>query len=261
MEKNDLKELSKIFEPMNKYYSLLLIEKEAEIDKKEKLQVEWNEYSLLVKTKIKQYRQEIIVALKEKTSEFSSSNYFFDDAWDFLKRNQYVPFKEDEGINFWGWINGDFKMLDFLDKMVSETNAFIQLEKKEKLNSFIEKYFLIAQKELDQEKYFVIDNTWLTAKAHSSGDIIPQNSTSQIVNIIKAKLRVPKRKIRKKIEPALRKSIGDRDGWKCKHCGADLSLKTSSFEVNHIDCNPSNNDPLNLELTCRVCNKKYKGLV
>ena len=162
--------------------------------------------------------------------------------------------------HFWNLFKSDITFLDLLDKILSEITLLEEKQKKEELVLFIEKYFLIAQKEQEKEKRFiVIDPTWLNGKAHANEDIIPKGSNvGAIVNILKSKMRLPKNKIRKSIGFHLSRAIGDRDGWKCKHCNVDLSKKASAWEVNHIDCNPANNDPKNLELTCRNCNKKYR---
>jgi hypothetical protein len=258
MEKNELKQLIKLIEPMSIYYSMMVQEKDnktKEINEKVKV---WSDYALVVKNQIKIHRAKIILALKGEV-EFGSSEYLFDKAWEFLKRNQLVHYKETEedGFGVWDFVKDDFKMLDYLDKMVEEINLLTKEEKKEELRLFIEKYVLIAQKELETEKNYVVDNIWLTGKVHANNDVIPKN-VGAIVNIIKAQLRIPKRKIRKKVDSHLLRSIGDRDGWKCQICGVDLSHESSAWEVNHIDCNPANNDPKNLELTCRNCNKKYR---
>lgn len=257
MDKNDLKELKEIFAPMTKYYSMLLKEKEDSIRVSAELQTEWSNYALVVKAQIKKNEKEIIIDSKGKY--IRDGRALFDSAWEFLKRKQYVPYKSVEGIDFWSFLRTDFKLLDLLDKMILEINLLEETEKKEELRLFIDKYFLIAQEEQAKQKFFVIDNTWLTGKVHNNGDVIPKlSNTGAIVNILKAKLRLPKGKIRKSIGSKLTRAIGDRDRWKCKHCDADLSTKTSAWEVNHIDCNPANNDPKNLELTCRNCNKKYR---
>ena len=42
---------------------------------------------------------------------------------------------------------------------------------------------------------------------------------------------------------------------KCKNCGYDKYLEV--LEVNHIDCDRSNNDISNLEILCPTCHREY----
>lgn len=55
-----------------------------------------------------------------------------------------------------------------------------------------------------------------------------------------------------RINRRLRYRILERDGFRCKLCGADAS--TSLLEIDHIDENPANNTPDNLRTLCYDCN-------
>lgn len=50
----------------------------------------------------------------------------------------------------------------------------------------------------------------------------------------------------------LRQSILERDKYTCKHC----NTITHSLEVDHINTDASNNDPINLQTLCRSCHLK-----
>jgi len=269
MENKELNKLIKMFEPMSKYYSLMLLEKEENNQKKYNTQLEWLNYSNIVKKAIKKHEQEIIDYCINDESICDDED-LFNKSWKFLKRKEYIDYKDDSDINFWSWIKDDIKFLNYLDNLIMKINEFIKQfnekskkqaeeERKEQFKIFIDKYLLIAQKEQLENNYFVIDSAWLNKVIFEHGDEIPYGQISNLIQILKGKLRMPLRKIRKKLDPNIRKSIADRDNWKCKHCECDLSLPSSAWEINHIDKNPSNDDPNNLELTCRTCNKKWGG--
>lgn len=49
----------------------------------------------------------------------------------------------------------------------------------------------------------------------------------------------------------LRQTIIERDNGRCVYCGS-----TTNLEVHHIDGNPKNDDPSNLETRCRKHNPR-----
>ena len=46
----------------------------------------------------------------------------------------------------------------------------------------------------------------------------------------------------------IRREILNRDGWRCQRCG-----RPGALEVHHVDGDPGNNDPDNLQAVCRPC--------
>lgn len=50
----------------------------------------------------------------------------------------------------------------------------------------------------------------------------------------------------------LRQSILERDRYTCKHC----NIITHSLEVDHINTDPTNNNPINLQTLCKPCHLK-----
>ncbi len=256
MEKNDVKELGKIFEPMNKYYSMLLKEKLNEEAKAKA----YNNYVCIVEGFLNKHKSTILATFSKKEIPYEDKD-FFEELFYFLKEEcdieEAFPASIVDITTLWEYFKSDVNRMQLLGELRGEVKSVVVINNRNDLKLFVEKYFIIAQKEQELEDRFIPDSTWLIKEAYEHDDKIP-SSAGEIVNILKGKLRVPRLKVRKTISPQLRKDIGDRDGWKCMHCGIDLSKKESASEINHIDCNPSNNDPLNLELTCRNCNKKWR---
>lgn len=56
-----------------------------------------------------------------------------------------------------------------------------------------------------------------------------------------------------KLPPKLRYMIFQRDNFKCQICGIDAK-HNGILEIDHIDRNIRNNDPLNLQVICYECN-------
>lgn len=61
---------------------------------------------------------------------------------------------------------------------------------------------------------------------------------------------------RMKLPPMLRMMIFRRDNYRCQICGA--TGKDRLLEIDHIDFNPRNNDPQNLQVLCEWCNSGRK---
>jgi len=256
MDEKELKEIMNVFKPMNKYYSLLLKEKEDELNSDLIKQTELEEYAIIIKNGINKYRTDIIINFDSKQCSCSG---LFEDSKQYLQRNQSIPYYDDGGYA-WNYIKDDFEFITILEAIIEEINLNSDQKQKEELDKFIKKYSLLAKEELEKEKHFIPNTTWLAKKAYENEDLIPKlGNSGQIVQILKANNQMPKRKIRKAINEDLKKSILKRDKWKCQHCGIDLSPIGGAWEINHIDKNPSNNDPTNLELTCRLCNRKWGG--
>lgn len=57
---------------------------------------------------------------------------------------------------------------------------------------------------------------------------------------------------RMKLPAMLRMMIFRRDNYRCQICGA--TAKDRLLEIDHIDFNPRNNDPKNLQVLCEWCN-------
>lgn len=62
-------------------------------------------------------------------------------------------------------------------------------------------------------------------------------------------------KNRKNIEPNERFNILFSYDFKCQWCGIILTNKT--YQIHHIDLNPSNNKNNNLICLCKKCHKKF----
>jgi hypothetical protein len=252
MDKKDLKEIMSVFKPMNEYYSLLLKEKQSELFDDEFEQDLLKENFEIVKNGIKKYNKEIV--LNFESTNYNHSN-LFSDIIIFLQRKNYIEFDANT-YDLWVYAKNDFKLLDMLDEIIKK----IANENQKQIDSFIKKYTSIAQQEQAKEKYIAVDNTWLNGKLFINKETLPVGlGITVAVCILKSKLRIPNKKVRVGIKKSLRLEIAKRDDWKCQHCNVDLSAESSAWEINHIDKNPSNNDLINLELTCRTCNKKWGG--
>jgi len=256
MDKKDLKEIMSVFKPMNEYYSLLLEEKENELFEEQNKHDELMQYALLLKKKIKQYKNKIIV---DRVKRVSCCENMLDYSFIFLKTNQLIEYKDDD-YPLWDVLKSDFKLIKLLDEMILKINEFVDEHEREALILFIDKYSLIVKEKREKDKTFLPDSSWLTLELYMNEDILPAGCyVGPIVHILKAKLRIPMAKQRISLNRNLRLDIAKQFNWKCNHCSIDLSAESSAWEINHIDRNPSNNNPKNLELTCRTCNKKWGG--
>ena len=91
--------------------------------------------------------------------------------------------------------------------------------------------------------------------AKANGVIRTQAESNRVISKLKNYHKLPEhlKKVRKQLTRKQRYEVLSKQSW-CTLCGQKAS-DGIRLEVDHIDENPTNNDPRNLQVLCQFCNK------